>query len=311
MSQLAVFSGSSNRTITEEICKELQIAPGKINLRKFSDGEIAVKIEENVRGRDIFLIQSTSAPANDHLMELLLIMDALRRASANSISVVMPYYGYGRQDRKVEPRVPISARVVADLIEVQGPTRMITMDLHADQIQGFFKVPVDNLHFNPVLVEYFRNKKIDDLVIVSPDSGGAERARSFGKKVNATLAIIDKRRPKANVSEVMHVIGEIEGKNCILLDDMIDTAGTICKAADALLKNGAKSVYCAASHGVLSGEAIDRLNSTPFVEVVLSNSIEIPESKKISKLKTLSVAPLFAAAIQRISTNQSVSDLFN
>ncbi|EQA35093.1 ribose-phosphate diphosphokinase [Leptospira inadai serovar Lyme str. 10] len=311
MSQLAVFSGSSNRTITEEICKELQIAPGKINLRKFSDGEIAVKIEENVRGRDIFLIQSTSAPANDHLMELLLIMDALRRASANSISVVMPYYGYGRQDRKVEPRVPISARVVADLIEVQGPTRMITMDLHADQIQGFFKVPVDNLHFNPVLVEYFRNKKIDDLVIVSPDSGGAERARSFGKKVNATLAIIDKRRPKANVSEVMHVIGEIEGKNCILLDDMIDTAGTICKAADALLKNGAKSVYCAASHGVLSGESIDRLNSTPFIEVVLSNSIEIPESKKISKLKTLSVAPLFAAAIQRISTNQSVSDLFN
>ncbi|EQA43971.1 ribose-phosphate diphosphokinase [Leptospira broomii serovar Hurstbridge str. 5399] len=311
MSQLAVFSGSSNRTITEEICKELQIAPGKINLRKFSDGEIAVKIDENVRGRDIFLIQSTSAPANDHLMELLLIMDALRRASANSISVVMPYYGYGRQDRKVEPRVPISARVVADLIEVQGPTRMITMDLHADQIQGFFKVPVDNLHFNPVLVEYFRNKKIDDLVIVSPDSGGAERARSFGKKVNATLAIIDKRRPKANVSEVMHVIGEIEGKNCILLDDMIDTAGTICKAADALLKNGAKSVYCAASHGVLSGEAIDRLNSTPFIEVVLSNSIEIPESKKISKLKTLSVAPLFAAAIQRISTNQSVSDLFN
>lgn len=310
MNEIAVFSGSSNRSIAEEICAELKIAPGKINLRKFSDGEIAVKIEENVRGRDIFLIQSTSAPANDHLMELLLIMDALRRASANSISVVMPYYGYGRQDRKVEPRVPISARVVADLIEVMGPTRMITMDLHADQIQGFFKVPVDNLHFNPVLVEYFRNKNIEDLVIVSPDSGGAERARSFGKKVNATLAIIDKRRPKANVSEVMHVIGEIEGKNCILLDDMIDTAGTICKAADALLKNGAKSVYCAASHGVLSGEAVDRLNSTPFVEVVLSNSIEIPESKRISKLKTLSVAPLFSAAIQRISTNQSVSDLF-
>ncbi|PJZ69803.1 ribose-phosphate pyrophosphokinase [Leptospira perolatii] len=310
MSDLAVFSGSSNRIIAEEICKELGISPGKINLRKFSDGEIAVKIEENVRGRDVFIIQSTSEPANDHLMELLLIMDALRRASAKSISVVMPYYGYGRQDRKVEPRVPISARVVADLIEVLGPTRMITMDLHADQIQGFFKVPVDNLHFNPVLVEYILSKKIEDLVIVSPDSGGAERARSFGKKVNATLAIIDKRRPKANVSEVMNVIGEIEGKNCILLDDMIDTAGTICKAADALLKNGAKSVYCAATHGVLSGEAVDRLNSTPFQEVVLSNTISIPERKKITKLKSLSVAPLFAAAIQRISTNQSVSDLF-
>ncbi|TGK07542.1 ribose-phosphate pyrophosphokinase [Leptospira semungkisensis] len=309
-SNIAVFSGSSNRTVANEICQELGIEPGKINLRKFSDGEIAVKIEENVRGRDVFLIQSTSAPANDNLMELLLIMDALRRASAKSISVVMPYYGYGRQDRKAEPRVPISARVVADLVEVLGPARVIVMDLHADQIQGFFKVPVDNLHFSPVLVEYILSKKFDDLVIVSPDSGGAERARSFGKKVNATLAIIDKRRPKANVSEVMNVIGEIEGKNCILLDDMIDTAGTICKAADALLKNGAKSVYCAATHGVLSGEAVDRLNATPFVEVVLSNTIEIPESKRISKLKTLSVAPLFAAAIQRISTNQSVSDLF-
>ncbi|GBF39288.1 ribose-phosphate diphosphokinase [Leptospira johnsonii] len=307
---IAVFSGSSNRTIANEICQELGIEPGKINLRKFSDGEIAVKIEENVRGRDVFLIQSTSAPANDNLMELLLIMDALRRASAKSISVVIPYYGYGRQDRKAEPRVPISARVVADLIETLGPTRVIVMDLHADQIQGFFKVPVDNLHFSPVLVEYILSKKFEDLVIVSPDSGGAERARSFGKKVNATLAIIDKRRPKANVSEVMNVIGEIEGKNCILLDDMIDTAGTICKAADALLKNGAKSVYCAATHGVLSGEAIDRLNATPFTEVVLSNTIEIPESKRIAKLKTLSVAPLFAAAIQRISTNQSVSDLF-
>lgn len=308
---IVVFAGNSNKQIAEEICTHLGIQSGKINLKKFSDGEISVKIEDNVRGKEVFIVQSTSAPANDHLMELILIMDALRRASVSSISVVIPYYGYGRQDRKVEPRVPISARVVADLIEVVGLDRILTMDLHADQIQGFFRVPVDNLHFAPVLAEYVNTKKIDDLVIVSPDSGGAERARAFGKKVNGSLAIIDKRRPKANVSEVMNVIGEIEGKNCILLDDMIDTAGTICKAADVLLKHGAKSVYCAATHGVLSGEAVDRINSTQFSEVVLANTIAIPESKKINKLKSLSVAPLFANAIQRIHTNQSVSTLFD
>lgn len=306
-----IFSGSANKPLAEEICQHSGVPEGAISLQKFSDGEISVRIEENVRGRDIFVIQPTSNPANDHIMEMILIMDALRRASARRVTAVIPYYGYGRQDRKVEPRVPISARAVADLIQSMNPHRILTMDLHADQIQGFFSIPVDHLFFAPVLAEYINSKNLSDLVIVSPDSGGAERARFFGKKVNGGLAIIDKRRPKANVSEVMNVIGEVEGKNCLLLDDMVDTGGTIAKAAIALRKSGAKSVMCCATHAVLSGEAPEKLNSAEFDEIVFSNSIHIPDSKKINNLKILSIAPLMAKAIGIIHNEESISSLFN
>ncbi|HMV80790.1 MAG TPA: ribose-phosphate pyrophosphokinase [Leptospiraceae bacterium] len=310
MKDLAIFSGNSNKSLAEDICKNLHIELGKASCKRFSDGEIAVKIEENVRGRDVFVVQSISYPANDNLMELLLMIDALRRASARRITAVIPYYGYGRQDRKVEPRVPISARMVADLIQVTGPNRVLTMDLHADQIQGFFHIPVDHLFFSPVMYDYLGSKNLQDLVVVSPDSGGAERARFLGKKLNASLAIIDKRRPQANESVVMHIIGDIQNKNCLILDDMMDTAGTTCKAASALLANGAKSVMCCATHGVLSGKAMDNLNSINFKEIVLSNSINIPSEKKINNLTVLSVAPLFAKAIQRIHNEESISSLF-
>jgi len=307
---IIVFSGNANIPLAKEISSILGLQMGKSNVKQFSDGESWVKIEENVRGRDIFVVQSISYPSNDNLMELLLMIDALRRASARRITAVIPYYGYGRQDRKVEPRVPISARLVADLIQDPGPNRVLTMDLHADQIQGFFHIPVDHLFFSAVLYEYIKNKEISDLVVVSPDSGGAERARFLGKKLNANLAIIDKRRPQANESIVMNIIGDVRDKNCLLLDDMIDTAGTICKGAKALLENGAKSVICCATHGVLSGDAVNNLNSTDFTEIVLSNTIQIPESKNINKLKTLSVAPIFAEAIQRIHNEESISSLF-
>jgi ribose-phosphate pyrophosphokinase len=307
---IIVFSGNANIPLAKEISSILGLQMGKSNVKQFSDGESWVKIEENVRGRDIFVVQSISYPSNDNLMELLLMIDALRRASARRITAVIPYYGYGRQDRKVEPRVPISARLVADLIQAPGPNRVLTMDLHADQIQGFFHIPVDHLFFSAVLYEYIKNKEISDLVVVSPDSGGAERARFLGKKLNANLAIIDKRRPQANESIVMNIIGDVRDKNCLLLDDMIDTAGTICKGAKALLENGAKSVICCATHGVLSGDAVNNLNSTEFTEIVLSNTIQIPKSKNINKLKTLSVAPIFAEAIQRIHNEESISSLF-
>lgn len=307
---LIVFSGNSNQSLVQEICTTLRIPPGRLIAKKFSDGELSIKLDENVRGKDVFIVQPISNPANDHLIELLLILDALRRSSAKRITAVIPYYGYGRQDRKAEPRVPISARVVADLIQALNPDRILTMDLHADQIQGFFNIPVDHLYFSAVLVEYLRSLNLEDLVVVSPDSGGAERARYLGKKVNASLAIIDKRRPKANVSEVMNIIGEVDNKNCIILDDMIDTAGTICKAANALLAKGAKSVICCATHGVLSGESVKRLNEVNFKEVILSNSIYIPAEKNIKNLKVLSVAQLFAMAIERIHNEESVSSLF-
>lgn len=307
---LVIFSGNANVPLATEIASILGIPLGRSLIKKFSDGESWVKIEENVRGRDVFVVQSISNPSNDNLMELLLMLDALRRASARRITAVIPYYGYGRQDRKVEPRVPISARLVADLIQTPGPSRVLTMDLHADQIQGFFHIPVDHLFFSAVLYDYLKNIGVSDMVVVSPDSGGAERARFLGKKLNANLAIIDKRRPQANESIVMNIIGDVRGKNCLLLDDMIDTAGTICKGAIALLENGAASVRCCATHGVLSGEATKNLNSTNFTEIVLSNTIQIPETKKINRLKTLSVAPIFAQAIRRIHKEESISSLF-
>ena len=307
---IAIFAGNSNQKLAHDICTHLGVPDGEIKVKKFSDGETNVQIKDNVRGRDVFVIQSISEPANDNLMELLLIIDALRRASARRITAVIPYYGYGRQDRKVVPRVPISARVVADLIQAMGPDRVLTMDLHADQIQGFFKIPVDHLYFSPVLAEYINSKNIEDLVIVSPDSGGAERARYFGKKTNASMAIIDKRRPQANVAEIMNIIGDVDGKNCLILDDMVDTAGTISKAGQAILDKGAKSVICCATHPVLSGDAVGKLNGVDFREVVFSDTIYIPETKTVNNLKVLSIASLFAEAIERIHKELSISSLF-
>lgn len=308
--QLLVFSGSANQPLAEAICSHLGIPLGRANVKKFSDGEISIKLEENVRGRDVFVIQPISAPANDHLMEVLLMTDALRRASADRITLVIPYYGYGRQDRKAEPRVPISARVVADLIECMLPHRLLTMDLHADQIQGFFRLPVDHLYAAPAFVNYLRGKDFKDPVVVSPDSGGVERARFLARQINAGLAIIDKRRPRANVAEIMNVIGEVKGKTCILYDDMIDTAGTIGKAAEALKERGASSVLCCATHGVLSGPAIERLRDSILDEVIISNSIRLGPEKQLDKITVLSVAELVGEAIRRIHNEESVSSLF-
>ncbi|MCR9141081.1 MAG: ribose-phosphate pyrophosphokinase [bacterium] len=308
--QQLIFSGEANRPLAQEICDYLDVRLGDAQIKTFSDGEISVKLNENVRGRDVFIIQPISSPANDNLMQLILMMDAARRASAARMTVVMPYYGYGRQDRKSEPRVPISARVMADLLESMGPNRLLCMDLHADQIQGFFHIPVDHLYAAPVFVEYIKDKKLSDLVVVSPDSGGVERARFLARQIGAGLAIIDKRRPQANVSEVMHVIGEVEGKTCILYDDMIDTAGTITKAATALKNNGATSVMACATHGVLSGPAIERLQESNIDEIILSNTIDLPAEKRIDKIKSLSVAKLYGEAIRRIHNEESVSSLF-
>jgi len=307
---MLIFSGSANRPLAEEICAYLGLGLGKANIRKFSDGEISVKLEENVRGRDVFLIQPISSPANDHLMEVLLMIDAIRRASASRLTVVIPYYGYGRQDRKSEPRVPISARVVADLIETMLPNRLLTMDLHADQIQGFFRLPVDHLYAAPVFVEHLKNIMPPNTTIVSPDSGGVERARFLARQINAGLAIIDKRRPRANESEVMHVIGDVRDRVCVLYDDMIDTAGTIGKAAKALKDNGAQSVIACATHAVLSGPAIERLKESCLDKILLSNSIALPPEKQIDKIQVLSVASLVGEAIRRIHNEESVSSLF-
>lgn len=308
--QLKIFSGTSNRALAEKVSASIGLELGKLEIKSFSDGELSVKIDENIRGADVFLIQSTSYPANQHIIELLLIMDALRRASARRIAAVIPYYGYGRQDRKVEPRVPISAKVVAKLIESSGANRVLAMDLHADQIQGFFDIPVDHLFAAPVIINYLQSLALQDIVIVSPDSGGAERARFYAKHLGASMAIIDKRREKANESEVMNIIGNVSGKNCFLIDDMIDTAGTIAHAAEALKKEGALKVYAAATHGVLSGPAMQRLEKAPIEQIVLTDSIAIPQEKKITKLHILSVAKLIGEAIGRIHEERSVSTLF-
>jgi ribose-phosphate pyrophosphokinase len=307
---LKVFSGSSNIPLAEKITNYMGIELGKLELKRFSDGEMSVKITENIRGSDVFLIQSTSYPANDHILELLLIIDAFRRASARRITVVTPYFGYGRQDRKVEPRVPISAKVVARILETTGTNRLLAMDLHADQIQGFFDIPVDHLFAAPVLIDYFKNQNLNDTVIVSPDSGGAERARFFAKHLGCGLAVIDKRREKANESEVMHIIGNVDGKKCIMVDDMIDTAGTIAGGATALRNFGATSVVAVSTHGVLSGPACDRLEKAPIDEITLTDTINIPEDKRLKKMKILSVSSLIGEAILRIHDERSVSNLF-
>ncbi len=308
---MKLFGGRSNPDLTIEVCKYLGIESGKILLKNFSDGEIQVEIQENIRGDEIFVLQSTCPPVNENLMELLIIMDALKRASAKGITAVIPYFGYARQDRKVKPRVPISAKLVADLITVAGANRVVSMDLHAGQIQGYFNIPVDNIYAAPVLLKYIKNNFHDNLVIVSPDAGGVERARAFAKRLNASLAIIDKRREVANVSEVMNVIGDVRGKTTIILDDMVDTAGTLTQAAQALIERGAKRVYGCCTHPVLSGPAIERIEASPMEKLVVTNTIPLNENAKTcNKIKVLSIAELLGETIKRIYYSDSVSTLF-
>jgi len=307
---MKVFSGNANRPLADAICKHLDIPLSKAEVRTFSDGEIFVEIGENVRGRDIFVIQPTCPPVNDHLMELVIMVDALRRASARRITAVLPYYGYARQDRKVAPRVPITAKVVAEMMMAVGVRRVLTMDLHAGQIQGFFNIPVDNLFAAPILLKHI-SRQFSDVVMVSPDAGGVERTRAFAKRLDADLAIIDKRRERANVCAAMNVIGDVEGKVAILLDDMVDTAGTLCSAAAILMEKGAKEVHACCSHGVLSGPAIDRLNESRISQLVITDSIPLTgAAAECSKIKVLSIAELFGDAIQRIHSEDSVSSLF-
>jgi len=307
-----VFSGTANRPLTEEICDALGCPVGEAMIKRFADGETHLQIQENVRGADVFLVQPTCTPVDHHLMELLLMIDAFKRASAERITAVLPYYGYARQDRKDRPRMPISAKLVASLIERAGASRVLALDLHAAQIQGFFDIPVDNLFAAPVMVEYFTGRfDRKDLIIVSPDPGGVERARSFAKRLNAPLAIIDKRRTDANVAEVMNIIGNVREKHCLVVDDLVDTAGTLVKGAEALLEQGAKSVSGCATHPVLSGPAIDRINSSALQELVVTNSIPHSEqAARCSKIRSLSVGPLLARAIQSIHEGGSISTLF-
>lgn len=308
---MKVFTGNSNRGLAEEICRHLQIPLGAALVSTFSDGEVMVQINENVRGRDIFVIQSFSNPVNNHIMELLIMLDAFKRASAYRITAVIPYYGYARQDRKVQPRVPITAKLVADLITTAGADRALTIDLHVGQIQGFFNIPVDNLFATPVLLDYLRTRGLKDLVVVSPDAGGVERARAFAKKLKASLAIIDKRREGANVSEVMNIIGEVKDRDALLLDDMIDTAGTITQGAEAIKKAGARRVFAAATHAVLSGAAFDRLNTSVIEEVIVTNTIPLDgEGRSCKKIAALSVASLLGEAIRNTHNETSVSSLF-
>ncbi|MRX72955.1 ribose-phosphate diphosphokinase [Bacillus lacus] len=310
-SNLKIFSLNSNPGLAKEIADVVGVDLGKCSVTRFSDGEIQINIEESIRGCDVFIIQSTSGPVNEHLMELLIMIDALKRASAKTINIVMPYYGYARQDRKARAREPITAKLVANLLETAGAQRVITLDLHAPQIQGFFDILIDHLMGVPILADYFGEKNLDDIVIVSPDHGGVTRARKLADRLKAPIAIIDKRRPRPNVAEVMNIVGNIEGKTAILIDDIIDTAGTISLAANALIDNGAREVYACCSHPVLSGPAIDRIQNSMIKELVVTNSIILAEEKKIDKIKQLSVAPLIGEAIIRVHEEQSVSTLFD
>jgi len=309
--KLKIFSGNSNIPLAREICGHLSVPLGSAKVKNFSDGEIMVEIGENVRGRDVYVIQSTCAPTNNNLMELLVMTDALKRASAARITAVIPYFGYARQDRKVAPRTPITSKLVADLIATAGINRVLTIDLHAGQIQGFFNIPVDHLYAAPVMLDEIRARFSERVVVVSPDAGGTERARAFAKRLDAGLAIIDKRRSGPNVSEVMHIIGDVAGEICIIVDDMIDTAGTLCQAAKALKEKGAREIYACATHAVLSGPALERINESCLEEVVVTNSIPMDEKLKgCPKLRVLSVAELLAEAIRRINGDESVSSLF-
>ena len=309
--ELKIFSGNANPALAHEICTYLGTKLGEATVASFSDGEIRVKIEENVRGGDVFVVQSSCQPVNDSLMELLIIIDALKRSSANRITAVIPYFGYARQDRKDQPRVPISAKLVADLISTAGTDRVLTMDLHAGQIQGFFNVPVDHLYALPVLLDYITKKKVSDLVVVSPDAGGVERARAFAKRLEANLAIIDKRREGPNQTQIMNIIGDVAGKSALLLDDMIDTAGSIVKGAQACMDHGAREVWAACTHAVLTGPALDRIQQSCLKQVIVTDSIPLRGKEQIcQKLHQLSVAPLLGEAIRRIHEDESVSSLF-
>jgi ribose-phosphate pyrophosphokinase len=311
LDKLKILSGNANRELAESLCVYMGTEIGKAKVTSFSDGEIQVEINESVRGMDVFVIQPTCPPVNDNLMELLIMLDALKRASTARVNVVMPYYGYARQDRKVMPRAPISARLVADLLEAAGAARILTMDLHVGQIQGFFNIPVDHLYALPAQLDYFKNLD-QETVIVSPDAGGVERAREFAKRLkNASIAIIDKRRERANVSKVMHIVGDVKDKACILLDDMIDTGGTIVQAAETLISNGASRVYACGSHAIFSGNAVERLNNSPIHEVVVTNTIPLGDkAEKIERVKVLDVTPILGEAIRRIHNEVSVSSLF-
>ena len=309
--RLKVFTGSANPALAEEICGCLGLPLGKASVRQFADGEIYLQIQENVRGTDVFVVQPTCTPVDRHLMELLLMIDALKRSSAQRITAVLPYYGYARQDRKDKPRVPISAKLIASLIERAGADRILALDLHAAQIQGFFDIPVDHLFSAPVMIEYFKPQQTEHLTVVSPDAGGVERARAFAKRLRAPLAIIDKRREEANVAEVMHIIGRVKGRNCLIVDDLIDTGGTLVKATEALLEKGATSVSACATHAVLSGPAVERIESSELKEVVLTNSIpSSEEARRSKKVRSLSVGKLLATAVQSIHEETSISVLF-
>src|SRR5271157_116833 len=309
--RLKIFTGNANPALAQEICQALGMELGRAMVKQFSDGEIYLQIKENVRGEDIFIIQPTCTPVERNLMELLLMMDALKRASAERITAVLPYYGYARQDRKDKPRVPISARLVAALLETAGADRVLTLDLHAAQIQGFFDIPVDHLFAMPVMIDYFRAQGTPALTVVSPDAGGVERARAFAQRLGAPLAIIDKRREEANVAEVMNVVGDVSGKHCLLFDDLIDTAGTLVKGAEALMEKGAATVSACATHAVLSGPAVSRIEASCLKEVVVSNSIPLSEeARRATKIRSLSVASLLGEAIRSIHEGGSVSRLF-
>ncbi|MDS9473293.1 ribose-phosphate diphosphokinase [Sporosarcina pasteurii] len=311
--KLKIFSLNSNEPLAKEVAEEIGIPLGECSVTRFSDGEVQINIEESIRGCDVYVIQSTSNPVNEHLMELLIMIDALKRASARTVNVVKPYYGYARQDRKARSREPITAKLVANILETAGATRVIAIDLHAPQIQGFFDIPIDHLVAEPILTEYFKGKGFskDELVIVSPDHGGVTRARKMADRMKAPIAIIDKRRPRPNVSEVMNIVGQVEGRTAILIDDIIDTAGTITIAANALIESGAKEVYACCTHPVLSGPAIERIDNSKIKELVVTNTIELSGEKSSPKIKQLSIAKLLADAIIRVFEKKSVSTLFD
>jgi ribose-phosphate pyrophosphokinase len=305
-----MFTLNSNRKLATEMAQLLGCELGKSSVSRFSDGEIHMYIEESVRGSDVYLVQSTSQPGNEYIMELLIMIDALKRASAKTINVVIPYYGYARQDRKARSREPIAAKLIANLLETAGATRVLTMDLHAPQIQGFFDIPVDELLGVPILSQYFEKKGLEDVVVVAPNNGGVVRARKMANRLNAPIALIDKRRPEPNVAEMMNIVGNIEGKNAIIIDDLINTGETITLAANALMQRGAKSVYACCTHSVLSGSAISMIEASPLKELVVTNTIELPEEKMINKITVLSIAPLLVEAIYRIHNEKAVSPLF-
>ena len=308
--EIKIFSGNSNITLAQKIADGLGVPLGEAQVKKFSDGEISININESVRGADTYIVQSTCDPVNDNLMELLIMIDALKRASAGRITAVIPYYGYARRDRKAKSRDPITAKLVADLIEAAGADRVLTMDLHANQIQGYFDIPVDHLLGGPILVDYFAKKQIEDLVVVSPDHGSVKRVRAVAEKLDIPMAIVDKRRPKANISEVMNIIGDVKDKNILLIDDMIDTAGTLVNAANAIRKMGGKEIYASCTHPVFSGPAIQRLKDSCIKEIVILDTIALPKEKEMDKIRVISSAPLFAKAIYKTFNNESLSILF-